>query len=74
LQLLEGDVRVPQDRQRGFFVLIVAFDEPQDADAMIQLPVPPLLMLFPQRERARRQVRVNRARPVGRANDAGLPA
>src|SRR2546427_11412474 len=53
LQLLERDVRVAQDRQRGLLVLVVAFDEPEDTDAVVQLPVPPRLVLFPERERPR---------------------
>src|SRR3989449_2485178 len=74
LQLLERDARVAQDRQRGLLVLVVALDEPEDADAVVQLPVPPRLVFFPERERPRRHPRVDRAWSVGRANDARLPA
>src|SRR5712691_9754366 len=74
LQLLERDVRVAQDRQRGLLVLVVAFNEPEDADAVVQLPVPPRLVFLPERERPRGHPRVDRAWSVGRANDARLPA
>src|SRR2546427_11801028 len=53
LQLLERDVRVAQDRQRGLLVLVVAFDEPEDTETVVQLPVPSRLVLLPERERPR---------------------
>src|SRR5712664_1025851 len=74
LQLLEPHARVAQDRQRGLLVLVVALDEPEDADTVVQLPVPSRLVLFPERERTRGHPRVDRAWSVGRANDARLPA
>src|SRR3989449_2673362 len=73
LQLLDRDVRVAQDRQRGLLVLVVAFDEPEDTDTVVQLPVPSRLVLFPERERPRGHPRVDRAWSIRRANHARLP-
>src|SRR6266487_6784433 len=74
LQLLERHVRVAQDRQRRLLVLVIALDQPQDADVVVELPVPAGLVFFPQRERARGHAGIDGARAVGRANDARLPA
>src|SRR5439155_8755111 len=49
LQLLECHARVAEDRQGRFLVRIVAFDEPQHADAVEELPVPTGLVLLPER-------------------------
>ena len=72
LQLLEGNTRIAQDRHRRFLVLVVALYEPQNADAMVQLTAPARLVLLPERQRARRHVRVHRARPISRADDTRL--
>ena len=74
LQLLERHARVAQDRQGRLLVLVVALDQPQDADIVVELPVPAGLVFFPQRERARGHAGIDGARSVGRANDARLPA
>ena len=66
LQLLERDARVAQDRQRRLLILFVALDQPEHADAVIQLPVPPRLVFFPQGQRTGRHSGVDRARPVRR--------
>ena len=73
-QLLERNLRVPQNGKRGFFVLFVTLDQPQDADAVIELPAPALLVLLPEDERARRHPRIDLSRPVRRANDTRLAA
>src|SRR5207237_9336181 len=45
-QLLEVDLRVAQDRQGGRFVLVVAFDEPEHTNALIELAPPASFVLL----------------------------
>src|SRR2546427_5054482 len=74
VQLLEREPGLLEDRQRRPFVLIVVLHEPQHADGVVELALPAPLLLAPQRERARRQHRVDAPRPVGPADHARLAA
>ena len=73
-QLLEVHLRIAQNREGGLFVLVVAFDEPENADAMIKLAPPAGFVLLPEHQGTRRHPRVDRAWSIGRANHPGLAA
>ena len=73
-QLLEHDPRLLEERERRALVRIVVLHEPQHADRVVQPAPPAALMRLPQCEGAHRQVRVDRAGAVRRANDARLTA
>src|SRR6267378_3540090 len=69
-QLLKCDLCVAQDRQGGLFVLVIAFHEPEDANAMVELASPAGFVLLPEHEGTCCHARVDRARSpsIGRAN------
>src|SRR5262245_8185374 len=74
LQLLEVYPRIAQDRQCRLLVLLVALDEPQDTDVVIELSLPALLVFLPEGQRTHGHVRVHGARGLRSANDARFSA
>src|SRR6266702_2296859 len=73
-QLFERDPGIAQQGERRPLVLLFFTDQPQHADPMVELPAPAPLVLFPQGESANGHARVDAARAVGGADDAGLAA
>src|SRR2546426_119618 len=73
-QFLERKAGVLEQRQRRLLVGVVALNQPEHADGVVQFAAPTPVVLFPQLERARRETGVDRAGAVGRADDAGLAA
>src|SRR5207247_3262416 len=55
-QLFERQAGFLEQRQGRLLVRVVALNEPEHADGMVQLPLPAPLVLLPQSERARREI------------------